>query len=157
MLTADPESAQRVRFVGRVSDAELARLYSGASALLVASVNEGNHLGPLEALACGCEVICTDIPPLRETVGGHAHFYPVDDRRALDRLTTLALSGELPDRPRGFQVHEWPDSASLLMQSLRRALASTAPERRGAAQGPSAAALPGVPGSPGTATPLPES
>lgn len=123
LLDAHPNAARTVRFAGRVTDEELAELYSGASALLVASVNEGNHLGPLEALACGCEVICTDIPPLRETVDGYAHFYAVEDRAALDGLITRALAGGLPRKGTGYRVHEWSDSATLLVAALRRALA----------------------------------
>lgn len=122
LLADHAEAARTVRFAGRVSDDELALLYSGASALLVASVNEGNHLGPLEALACGCEVICTDIPPLRETVDGFAHFYPVEDLRQLDALITRALRGRLTRRAAGFLAPEWRDSAALLVAALRRTL-----------------------------------
>ncbi len=159
LLAKHPRAATSVRFVGRVPDDELARLYSGASALLVASVNEGNHLGPLEALACGCEVICTDIPPLRETVDGFAHFYPVADRTALDGLVGRALTGELPSKASTFQPQQWSDSAALLLDVLRRAAA-----RPHQAEGDRTrrADHPGlVIGDPvgirGTATPLPES
>ncbi|WTW97438.1 glycosyltransferase family 4 protein [Streptomycetaceae bacterium NBC_01309] len=130
LLAAHPEVARTVRFAGRVTDDELAVLYSGASALLVASVNEGNHLGPLEALACGCEVICTDIPPLRETVDRHAHFYALEDQAALDRLITRALAGELPHRAAGFRAPAWSDSAGLLVDALRRALGNAGDANR---------------------------
>ncbi|MGW0664418.1 glycosyltransferase family 4 protein [Streptodolium elevatio] len=124
LLAAHADVARTVRFTGRVTDDELAVLYSGAAALVVASVNEGNHLGPLEALACGCEVICTDIPPLRETVDGHAHFYGVDDRPALDGLIRRAMSGGLARKAAGFRVPVWSESAGLLVDALRRALAT---------------------------------
>ena len=42
---------------GRVSDDELAALYSGAEFLLYASLKEGFGLPVLEALACGCPAI----------------------------------------------------------------------------------------------------
>lgn len=50
-----------VTFTGRVTDAELAALYTGASAWVTASINEGNNLPPMEAMACGTEVIATDL------------------------------------------------------------------------------------------------
>ncbi|MDG4786770.1 glycosyltransferase family 1 protein [Micromonospora sp. WMMD1102] len=121
-LLRDASAAGSVVFTGRVDDDTLAALYSGASALLVASRNEGNHLGPLEALACGCEVVCTDIPPLRETVDGHAHFYPLTDAARLTRLVDSALRGTLPRLGAGFAVPRWPDSGRALVDSLRRAL-----------------------------------
>ncbi|GAA3775086.1 hypothetical protein GCM10022225_73640 [Plantactinospora mayteni] len=123
-LLRDSPAAGSVVFTGRVDDDTLAALYSGAAALLVASRNEGNHLGPLEALACGCEVICTDIAPLRETVDGHAHFYPLTDAGALTELVAAALRGTLPPAGAGFAVPRWPDSGRALVDSMRRSLDS---------------------------------
>jgi glycosyltransferase involved in cell wall biosynthesis len=121
-LLRDAPARGSVVFTGRVDDETLAALYSGAAALLVASRNEGNHLGPLEALACGCEVICTDIPPLRETVDGHAHFYPLTDASRLTDLVGAALRGTLPPVGTGFAVPRWRDSGRALVDSMRRSL-----------------------------------
>ncbi|AVT29290.1 hypothetical protein C6361_07060 [Plantactinospora sp. BC1] len=139
-LLRDAPAAGSVVFTGRIDDDTLAALYSGAAALLVASRNEGNHLGPLEALACGCEVICTDIAPLRETVDGHAHFYPLADAGRLTELVGSALGGTLPPAAAGFPVPGWSDSARALVDSMRRSLA-------GRAGTPPPARLPPVAGS----------
>ena len=52
-----------------VDDNMLAAGYTGAVALLHLSLAEGFGLTVLEAFACGCPVIATDIPPVREIAG----------------------------------------------------------------------------------------
>eukprot|EP00752_Nemacystus_decipiens_P012470 g11044.t1 len=52
-----------------VDDRLLAVGYAGAVALLHLSLAEGFGLTVLEAFACGCPVIATDIPPVREIAG----------------------------------------------------------------------------------------
>ncbi|MGL5824375.1 MAG: glycosyltransferase family 4 protein [Nocardioides sp.] len=112
-----------VVFAGRVTDDELAALYSGASALVTASVNEGNNLPPLEAMACGSQVIATDIPPLRETLGPAASFYDLTDGEELAKLTVAALTGRLEDRARLHEPQTWADSGRRIVNVLERAMA----------------------------------
>ncbi|MGK4581732.1 glycosyltransferase family 4 protein [Kitasatospora sp. HPMI-4] len=111
-----------VVFTGRVSDDELAALYSGAAAWVTASLNEGNNLPPLEALACGSEVIATDIPPLRESLGEHAHFYSPTDPAALVDRAAAVLAGTADRRQPGFRVPSWHDAGQALLASWRAAL-----------------------------------
>lgn len=54
------------------SDAQLRALYTGALALLFPSLEEGFGWPILEAQACGCPVITTDRPPMKEVAGGAA-------------------------------------------------------------------------------------
>lgn len=115
-----------VIYPGRVSDQELAALYSGSAALVTASINEGNNLPPLEALACGSQVIATSIPPLRETLGSAAFFYPPAAGDQLADLARAAYQGQLPDRASLFAPPTWRLSAEALMEALSRALAVTA-------------------------------
>jgi glycosyltransferase involved in cell wall biosynthesis len=104
---------------GRVTDEELARFYSGASALVVASLSEGNHLPPHEALSCGCEVIYPDVAALRETIGTHGHMYdPQSPSQFLD-LVRAALEGRLPRRSTGYRPVPWPHHAAALLRTLR--------------------------------------
>ncbi|HUR57471.1 MAG TPA: glycosyltransferase family 1 protein [Opitutaceae bacterium] len=62
------------RFLGHVSDAQLARLYGSARALLFPSRYEGFGLPVVEAMAHGCPVICGPVASLPE-VGGDAVCY----------------------------------------------------------------------------------
>jgi glycosyltransferase involved in cell wall biosynthesis len=109
-----------VTFTGRVSDDELAALYTGAAAWVTASLSEGNNLPPLEMLACGGQVIATDIPPLRERLDSHAHFYAIHDDIELVRLAKSALNGGLAIRGSDFTVPSWKVAGQLLVDSWLR-------------------------------------
>jgi glycosyltransferase involved in cell wall biosynthesis len=58
----------RVVLTGRVTDEELAALYSAADALVFPSEDEGFGLTPHEALACGTPVAAYAIPALAESL-----------------------------------------------------------------------------------------
>jgi glycosyltransferase involved in cell wall biosynthesis len=64
----------RVRLLGRVSDAELPELVAAADVLVLPSFYEGFGLPPIEAMAVGCPVLVSDIPALRETCGDAALY-----------------------------------------------------------------------------------
>lgn len=132
---------EAVVFTGEVSDDELACLYTGARALAVSSVDEGFCLPALEALCCGCEVIAPDLPVMRETTDGRAHFYPPDDARRLSLHLRGAFGGGLPPRARGFRSRfGWEASAEKLTDLLLASLSAAGREGRGpAAPAPEAA------------------
>ncbi len=73
-LVRTAESEGRARYVGRVGDRELARLYSAARLTVYPSLYEGFGLPVLEAMACGCPVLCSWSSSLPE-VGGRAARY----------------------------------------------------------------------------------
>jgi glycosyltransferase involved in cell wall biosynthesis len=68
---------------GRVADDELARLYRTASALVFPSLYEGFGQPPLEAMACGCPVACSDAGALPEVVGDAARLFDPHDASAI--------------------------------------------------------------------------
>jgi alpha-1,3-rhamnosyl/mannosyltransferase len=68
------ERAGRARFLGRVTDADLAALYSAAKLTIYPSFYEGFGLPVLEAMSCGCPVLCRWSSSLPE-VGGSAAAY----------------------------------------------------------------------------------
>jgi glycosyltransferase involved in cell wall biosynthesis len=112
---------QRVIFTGRVDDQELASLYSGASALIVPSIDEGFCLPALEALSCGTEVIVPDTRVFRETVSLSGHFYAVNDGRMLIKLLLETFDGSLIPRSHSFENRfSWSSSAQQLLKLLMR-------------------------------------
>lgn len=64
----------RVLFLGRISDEQLVKYYSNALAFIFPSIYEGFGIPPLEAQACGCPVLASDIPPHHEVIGESGLF-----------------------------------------------------------------------------------
>jgi glycosyltransferase involved in cell wall biosynthesis len=56
----------RVRYIGSVPQPELARAMQNAHVFVLSSFFEGVPLVLLEAMACGCRVIATEVPGVRE-------------------------------------------------------------------------------------------
>jgi glycosyltransferase involved in cell wall biosynthesis len=80
---------------GRVSPDELAGLYRRAAALVFPSLYEGFGQPVLEALASGCPVACSDLPPLREVAGDAAVYFDSTDPESIAAATreTVARGG----------------------------------------------------------------
>ena len=80
-----------VRRLGRVDD--LGAVYAGALAVVLPSWLEGFGLPPVEGLAAGAPAIVSDLPVLREVLGGGALYVAPGDAGALaDAL--LAVAGD---------------------------------------------------------------
>ncbi len=58
-----------------MTDEELVRLYNKATCFIFPSVYEGFGLPPLEAMACGCPVLASDIPVIREVCNDAAQYF----------------------------------------------------------------------------------
>jgi glycosyltransferase involved in cell wall biosynthesis len=90
-----------IRFLGFAEDEDLPSIYTLAQLLAFPSVYEGFGLPPLEAMACGAPVVCSNASSLPEIVGDAALLIPPMDvgewvralKRALaDRQLRLDLS-----------------------------------------------------------------
>lgn len=73
-LLNDIAQNKNIVFKGRVSDEELIRLYSNAKIFVYPSLYEGFGIPPLEAQACACPVICSNVASLPE-VGKESVLY----------------------------------------------------------------------------------
>jgi len=62
-------SSNAVRVLGRVPDKELSALYSTSYGLIAASLYEGFGLPIIEAMACKCPVVASEVGALPEIVG----------------------------------------------------------------------------------------
>jgi len=82
----------RIHCAGFVPDEDLSAWYSGARALVFPSLFEGFGLPPLEAMACGCPVLCSDRGSLLEVTGGAAVIFDPEnpDTIAASMQTLLA-------------------------------------------------------------------
>lgn len=85
-----------VVFTGRVDDAELPALYGAAEIFAFPSLYEGFGWPPLEAMACGTPVICSNASSLPEVVGEAAvSVDPRDERAWTEAILRLAGDADL--------------------------------------------------------------
>lgn len=126
----------RVRLLGPVPDDERPALYAGADLFVYPSVYEGFGLPPLEAMACGTPVVCSNRTALPEVVGDAALLVdPEDDESLLAGILKLLkdpdLRAELRARgPEQARQFSWQKTAEATFWAYLRALGLT---RSGAA------------------------
>jgi glycosyltransferase involved in cell wall biosynthesis len=97
-LAADLGCAASVRFLGRLSDTDVAALYRAADLTVVPSDDlEGYGLVVLESLASGTPVIASDSGGLAEALAGFSEqlVFPAGDSVRLSELISGALSGRV--------------------------------------------------------------
>ena len=95
----------RTRVLGYVSDEELTSLYGAALALVFPSHYEGFGLPLIEAMACGCPVITSNVSALPEIADDAALLVPPNDTTAIgEAMCRMAASPglRLELRQRGF-------------------------------------------------------
>lgn len=121
-----------VIFLDYVSDDDLARLYSGALAMVLPSSYEGFGLPLLEAMACGCPVVTTREASLPEVAGDGAMYMngPRDADDLAGILTHLVENPGLRQRlvDRGLAQaarFSWGQTAEQTFEAFERALRGT--------------------------------
>jgi glycosyltransferase involved in cell wall biosynthesis len=129
LMTATIAEAADVRrhivLTGPVDDADLAALYSGATAFLYPSIYEGFGLPPLEAMQCGTPVITSNASSLPEVVGEAGVMVPPDDLDALcaallDVVTKPDLRQSLGARSLARAAEfSWPRTAAAVLAAYR--------------------------------------
>jgi glycosyltransferase involved in cell wall biosynthesis len=83
---------QNVRHIDNATDIQLSHLYSAASMLTLPSHYEGFGFPVLEAMHCGCPVICSDRASLPEVAGDAAILLDPDDIDAWSQSIESLLS-----------------------------------------------------------------
>jgi glycosyltransferase involved in cell wall biosynthesis len=109
-----------VRFTGFVETSNLRWLLRNCALYICLSLDEGFGLPPVEARALGAQVLVSDRPVFRETLGAEAHYVDptsvADIGRAVARLlqpgTALPADEDLQVR------HSWDRTVGLIRQEL---------------------------------------
>ncbi len=121
---------ERVRFLGRVEEADLPALYGGADLLAYPSLAEGFGLPPLEAMACGTVVLTGDSSSLPEVVGEAALLVDARETASIAAgLTRLLAEPGLAARLRQAGLERarrfsWRESARRLLRSYTHGVRS---------------------------------
>lgn len=115
-----------VEGLGRVDDADLARLYAGAIALLVASREEGFCFPIIEAARAGCPTICRRDGALAEVGAEFARFVDGDGIEAFAGAIRGVIDAPPSPAERerlsaGAGRHRWSDCARATLEVLRSA------------------------------------
>jgi glycosyltransferase involved in cell wall biosynthesis len=122
----------KVRYLGVVSDRELATLYRRAIALISPSAYEGFGLSLLEAMACGCLVVAGANSAASELVDGAGILLDRLDassiRSVLDELVEKAESHRhLRERSRSRAAHfRWGRTAEATLEIYRSVVSDAA-------------------------------
>jgi glycosyltransferase involved in cell wall biosynthesis len=119
------KGTDNINFLGRVSDEKLVSLYNQADFFIFPSLYEGFGLPPLEAMACGCPVLVSDIPVEKEVCGDAAlYFNPLDSNDIHDTILQHLKGNDLSRKAmqeRGFQNikrFSWEKSAIIVLQLI---------------------------------------
>jgi glycosyltransferase involved in cell wall biosynthesis len=127
----DNKAAQQdnIHYLGRVTDEELVQLYNQAVCFIFPSLYEGFGLPPIEAMSCGCPVLVSDIPVLREVCGDAATYFdpynPYDIRKVIRQFLDTS-QGDRNDvtsrhhtRSNPLVTFSWEKSAKTLINLLK--------------------------------------
>lgn len=119
---------------GFVSDRDLACLYRACSLFVFPSLHEGFGLPALEAMACGCPTIGSNITSIPEVIGDPAYLFDPFDESAITRLMKHLLTDKAAyEKAKAHaQAHAatfgWDKVADRAVQALAAALKNRPPK-----------------------------
>jgi glycosyltransferase involved in cell wall biosynthesis len=119
-----------VHAVGKVERGVLARLYRAAAATVVPSLYEQGSFPVLEAIACGCPAVVSDIPAFREAFATFGPVMPMFDPHSPESIAS-EVDAVLADGAEAWQrqaaalpKRSWEDAAKDWLDVLREAALS---------------------------------
>ena len=112
---------QRVLLLHNINDSDLSNAYTGASAFIYPSLEEGFGIPLLEAMNSGTPIAASDIPVFKEVAADAAcYFDPYDENMLADVMTKLLdkkISSNLIKRGKERIKHfSWDKAANQLSQ-----------------------------------------
>lgn len=119
---------RNVRFLGNVKTEDLIGLYSGAKALIHPSLYEGFGLPILEAMACGCPVVTSNISSMAEVAGDAAVLVDPFEVDSISDGIERVVRGPKSFVDKGLRRVEdfsWEKTARMTLDVYREALTVT--------------------------------
>lgn len=119
------ENPRWIRFEGAIDDrVRLAAIYRESRGFVLLSTKESLSLSALEAAACGCPLLLSDLPWARSSFSSGTEFCPANGSRSqtaqiLRRFYDAAPGLKPPPRPAS-----WPDIGRQLVAIYEKILAS---------------------------------
>ncbi|GAB3753247.1 glycosyltransferase family 1 protein [Zhihengliuella somnathii] len=124
----ESRSTANIRYLGRVSDSELAQTYAGALAFVFPSLYEGFGIPPLEAQAAGAPVLASNAASIPEVLGKSALYFNPMDIADISRLLGATAADECLRnnlRRQGLENairYSWTESAGRLSNAIKELL-----------------------------------
>ena len=135
-MRAQAEDLPDVHFLGRLDQAALAEVYRSGDVFVLPSFYEGLPLVLAEAMACGLQPVCTDLPGIREwmdaSVPNHGILFiappeltsdylpvPASLPAFADRLSSaLRTAASLPSQQRDLSALSWASVAARILDGM---------------------------------------
>ena len=124
---AELEISDRVHLLENVDDEMLCTLYNSADAFVYPSLYEGFGIPLLEAMACGCPIVASDIPTTQEVAGtSPVYFQPGDIESLSSALDSAIAEGRGSRRTASgldlVKQYSWDRTAAMTMGVYRSVL-----------------------------------
>jgi glycosyltransferase involved in cell wall biosynthesis len=115
---------QFIRYEGSINDrAALAKIYRAARGFVLLSSMESLSLSALEAAACECPLLLSDLPWARSTFAGGTQFCPVTDSVATTAAALKKFYAAAPSLPAPPKPATWTDVARQFKTVYEKVLA----------------------------------
>ena len=119
------ENSRFIRYEGGVSNrGDLAKIYRAARGFVLLSSMESLSLSTLEAAACGCPLLLSDLPWARSSFSGVAEFCPVTGSTAATASALKKFYAAAPQLPCPPKPPTWSDVARQLKAIYENVLAA---------------------------------
>ncbi|MCS7249834.1 MAG: glycosyltransferase family 4 protein [candidate division WOR-3 bacterium] len=121
-----PEVKKRVKFINKIDDQELISYYKNAFCFVFPSFHEGAGIPPIEAMSCGCPVLCSDISVLKERCNNAAiYFNPYLPEDIAQKILLLFENPELKEKliKKGYErakIFKWENTARKTVKLLEK-------------------------------------
>lgn len=124
-LQALQEARPWVEYVGPIEDrAQLAGEYRKAAGFVLLSAMESQSLSALEAAACGCPLLLSDLPWAKATFFSGASYVPLVSPEKMSTHLKLFVAG-IQHAPRPMPVPSWDEVAVKLIKIYKDLITSS--------------------------------
>jgi glycosyltransferase involved in cell wall biosynthesis len=97
-LIKEYELSTDIYFLPKLTIGEMTSLYSSATALIFPSLYEGGGIPVIEAMACGCPVVSSDLPSILEFAGDVPYYLnPSDQGSIVEAMKKMQINDFLAE------------------------------------------------------------
>ena len=121
LLLKRSENYKNIKFLGPLDNKRMREFVTFSDLFVFLSDNEGFGLPPLEAMACGTNVLVNDLPVFRETMRTYAHFIELDKLSRNDIIEAIKHKIErddLIDYSHNFSIETYAENLIKIYQNV---------------------------------------